>query len=276
MIVVAEGDLPLNRLVLGHLLARVPASEVALTAADPRAVDDIADLGVEVRPAHPDDPAAAARSFREGDLVLVSSRFGGTGLLNAALGADIARVVLVGKVAPGTTRMKWHHLHEGSVRRSGVPFTLLRKNVDSEDFAPAARLALRSGEFVSSFDGGVVAPAARTDYAEAAAVVLTDAGHEGRAYDITGPLGLKDLGIASVFSQIAGRDIALRQVPHADLATQLVKAGASADVAAQLETLYRDIGGDEWSTAADDLERLIGHRRLSLVEALTTALGKRA
>jgi NAD(P)H dehydrogenase (quinone) len=70
-----------------------------------------------------------------------------------------------------------HHLEhlaiEETIKQSGVPFTLLRDNLYSEALLPALRLASGTSELIWSAGDRLLAPAALTDYAEAAAIVLT-------------------------------------------------------------------------------------------------------
>lgn len=282
MIMVTRGSGPFGRLVVRHLMDRVGAAEIAVTAPDPEQAADLAELGVHVRPENFDDPEAAADVFADAGRVLIVSPPGrsGDGLpaqvafraVDAAAAAGATRIAYTGIVNASTTHHKWHLSVEGRIKGTGVPFTFLRNNLHSEELVPAVRLALRGDEFVCAFDGEHIAPAARTDYAEAAAIVLTDDGHANATYQLSGPIGLTALGIASVISEIAGREIPVREVRAADLVAELTRSGASDEVAAELAALYQDTRMGEWSVATETLEHLLGHRRIPLVDALRSAI----
>jgi NAD(P)H dehydrogenase (quinone) len=282
MIIVTRGSGPFGRLVVRHLMDRVPAGEIAVTAPEPEQAADLAELGVDVRREHLDDPVAAAEVFAGAGRVLIVSPPGpsGDGLpaavafraVDAAAAAGASRIAYTGIVNASTTHHKWHLSVEGRIKGTGVPFTFLRNNLHSEALLPAVQLALRGDELVCAFDGEVMAPAARTDYAEAAAVVLTEDGHADATYQLSGPLGLTSLGIASVISEIAGREIPVREVRSADLVAELKRSGASDEVAAELDALYEDTRMGEWSVATETLEHLLGHDRIPLVEALRSAI----
>ncbi len=282
MIVVTSGGSELGRLVVYHLLRRVPASRVTVTAAEPKEVEDLAELGVGVRPEDFTDPAVARRAFEGAERALIIAPPGrfGSGIpvaqaipcADAAIAAGVRHLAYTSVVNVAGTHHLLHHATEGHIRNAGVPFTFLRTNLQSEALLPALRLALSTGEFVCSFGGELVAPAARTDYAEAAAIVLTGNDHHGAALELTGPLGLKDLGVASAMSKAAGREIAVRAVAPEDLATELARAGATPDPVAELAGINNDIQLGEWSKAADTLETVLGHGRKPLAAALRTAL----
>jgi NAD(P)H dehydrogenase (quinone) len=282
MIVVTSGSSPLGRLVVRHLLKRLAPSEIAVTTPIPAEAGDLAELGIDVRPEN-FDPSAASLAFVDGDRVLIISRpgnFGSGAPLDSALSAATAAI------AAGVDHIAYtsiinvegtHHLThvtiEESLRDSDVPVTFLRNNLHSEALLPALQLALATDRFIWSAGDRLMAPAALTDYAEAAAIVLTNDRHKNQALQLSGPLGLTGLGVASAMSQIAGRDIPIREVDSSNLVAELTSSGATHEVAVELQDIYNDTNQDEWSTATQELEELLGHERISLVDALREASG---
>ena len=195
----------------------------------------------------------------------------------AAAAVDAAVAALAGHIAytsiinADMTHHLGHLAIEGTLKESGVPFTLLRNNLHSEALLPALRLAAGTGELVWSAGDQTIAPAALTDYAEAAAIVLTDDRPESRMLPLSGPLGLTALGVASAFSSVLEKEVRVREVNTADLNAVLTGAGASPEVAGELDSIYNDTSQGEWSIATQTLEELLGHDRVPLVEALKAA-----
>src|SRR5215207_3965438 len=220
MIVITNGTSPFGRLVVQHLLKHVPAGEIAVTTADTDAVADLGEMGIDVRP-EAFDPTLGAMAFGEGDRVLVVSRPGDTGsgapAANAAVAALAGHIAYTSIINADMTNHLGHLAIEGTLKESGVPFTLLRNNLHSEALLPALRLASGTGELIWSAGDQTIAPAALTDYAEAAAIVLTDHRPESRTLPLSGPLGLTALGVASAFSQVLGKEVRVRAVSAADL-----------------------------------------------------------
>lgn len=281
MIVITRGSSPLGRLVVRHLLKRVPPRRIAVTTPDPHDAADLAELGIDVRPESLRDPDTAERVFVDAEAAFIHTppgQFGdgvpGDDVIACASGAIAAGaeyLVYTSVINAAGTHHLRHLVAEQHIKDSGVAFTFLRNNLQSEALLPALRLALSSDEFVCSFRGGLIAPAARTDFAEAAAVVLSGGHHRGQALELSGPLGLNATGIASVISQIAGRPIRAREVAPETLVIELIRAGAPEAVAAELAEINNDTRMGEWERATQTLEDLIGHRRLPLFEALSAA-----
>src|SRR3954471_3528290 len=106
--------------------------------------------------------------------------------VDAAVAAGVQHIVYTSFVnaSPDATftLVRHHHATEQRIRESGVAFTFLRDSLYL-DF-----LELMAGEEGISrgpAGEGRVAPVARDDVADVAAVVLTEDGHEGQTYDLT-------------------------------------------------------------------------------------------
>ncbi|MDC7123826.1 NAD(P)H-binding protein, partial [Cellulomonas fimi] len=196
-IVVTGATGHLGRLVVEHLLERgVPAQDVVATG---RSVDRLADLaarGVRTTVADFDDPATLTAAFEGADVVLLvsGSEVGRrvaqhTRAIEAAAGAGVGRVVYTSAPHADTTPLPLaveHRATEEVLRASGLAWTILRNNWYSENYLPVLEQAAATGVVVSSTAGGGVASAPRADYAEAAAVVLSTDGHDGRVYELSG------------------------------------------------------------------------------------------
>ena len=84
---------------------------------------------------------------------------------------------------------------------------------------------------MTSAGEGRVASAARADYAEAAAVVLTEAGHEGQVYELAGDEAWTFDVLAEALAEVLGRDVELRQVSSEEHAAILEGVGLDAGTA---------------------------------------------
>jgi NAD(P)H dehydrogenase (quinone) len=246
-----------------------------VTTAEPDAAADLGAIRIDVRQVR-FDPTLDAMAFGAGDRVLVVSRLGDTGsgapagnaaaAVDAAVAAFADHIAYTGIINADMTHHLGHLAIEETIKQSGVPFTLLRDNLYSEALLQALGLASGTSELIWSAGDRLLAPAALTDYAEAA-IVLTDHQPESRTLQLSGPLGLTALGVASAFSQVLGEDIGVREVAAADLDVALTGAGASPEVAAELAAII-DTSLGEWSVATEALEELLGHDRISLVAVL--------
>ncbi|MTE14051.1 NAD(P)H-binding protein [Nocardia aurantiaca] len=136
-------------------------------------------------------------------------------LLLAAERAGVGRIVMISSahvlVEPLPAMGSWHHERENLVRASGIPYTILRPGgymSNALEWIPA----LRAGDPVLDPSGpGRFAPIDPADIAEVAARCLTEPGHTGAAYHLTGPESLTVADQVAILSRILDRDIKIRE-----------------------------------------------------------------
>jgi NAD(P)H dehydrogenase (quinone) len=279
-IVVTGATGHLGRLVVESLLDRgVPAGDVVATGRRVEALAELADRGVDVRGADYGDPSSLRAAFDGADrLLLVSgsevgrrveqhrnaitaAREAGVGLLayTSITRADTSRMLLAGE----------HRATEQALAGSGVPHVLLRNSWYLENYTAQLPTYLAHG-VTGATDGGRVSAAARADYAEAAAAVLTGAATAGAVYELGGePFTMTEL--AAAVSAATGRQVAYTDLPVEQYRQVLVGAGLPEPVAATLADSDRGIAEGELLVEGDDLARLIGRPPTSLRQALDTA-----
>jgi len=98
---------------------------------------------------------------------------------------------------------------------SGLTFTHLRPNWFMQLFATGSlQEQLRGGKLCFPADRARIAYIDARDIAAAAAVALTEAGHGGKAYTLTGPAALDHFEIARILSEAAGHAVIYE--PNAD------------------------------------------------------------
>jgi NAD(P)H dehydrogenase (quinone) len=272
MIVVSAATGQLGRLVVQHLLERVPATEVAVAVRNPDRAADLAERGVTVRHGDYDRPDGLRAAFDGADRLLfisgplgqgrvqqqvdvvAAARDAGVGQIayTSGLGADVVDEGVLGE----------HHATERAVLASGIPATLLRHPIYSDFFVhPGLHDAIDAGELTSSTGSWGLNTATRADLAEAAAIVLTGEGHAGRAYDFTGRLWTYPQ-LADVLTRVSGRTVAHREVAEDDGIVAVLGLGP----------VIRS-GGFEVQTP--DLEAVLGRPPAGLQDAVEAALAVR-
>ena len=100
--------------------------------------------------------------------------------------------------------------HEDVVRESGLAWTILRPSGFFQNFSEGmAQQRIRDeGVIVSATGDGAVALVDAGDIAAVAAEALTQAGHEGATYALTGPAAVTFAEVARVIGQVCGRQVA--------------------------------------------------------------------
>ena len=105
------------------------------------------------------------------------------------------------------------------------------------------------------------------DVAEVAAVALTEDGHEGKAYGLSGPEAVSYRDQAKRLFEAAGRDIEVEEIPIETLKRELVRAGVppwNAEGLKELFEVYASGGAQMVTSGVKDVAgpRAARHRRL--------------
>jgi NAD(P)H dehydrogenase (quinone) len=282
MFVVTAATGNLGRLVVEALLTRVPASEIAVIVRRPDAAADVAARGVEVRRGDYDAPETFASAFAAGDRVLLISGTDvgrrvdqHTAVADAAARAGVSLLAYTSVLGGDRSPLLLAHDHqrtEAAIRATGLPFVFLRNGWYYENYTQLLGVILQQGGMVGAAGDGRFSFATRRDYADAAAVVLTGAGHATDAYELAGDTGYTLAQLAAEISAQTGRAIPYTNLTPQQFKAVLVGAGwpaALADLGVDWEVcaangaLYDDAG---------ELRRLIGRPTTSLADAVREAL----
>jgi NAD(P)H dehydrogenase (quinone) len=281
-IVVTAATGHLGRLVIDELLERVPADQVVAVARNAAKAAPLAARGVEVRVADYNDPAALAKAFGAGDTVLLISGLEANrvaqhqAVIDAARAAGVERIaytsVLGGPEADFDLAAD-HITTEQAILDSGLPYTFLRNGWYHEVYTEQIAVQLEHGVIGSAGDGRI-GSASRRDYAAAAAVVLTGAGHEKTAYELNGDTAWTLTEYAAELSKQSGKDVAYNNVPAETHVGVLTGAGLPEPLARIFVDVDNAIERGRLAGRGSDLTRLIGRPTTPLPDAIATALQK--
>jgi uncharacterized protein YbjT (DUF2867 family) len=156
-------------------------------------------------------------------------------------------------------RFQRHHgAVEDYIRESGIAFTFLRPNLFMQSLLNFRGTILAQGVFYGAAGNAKVSLVDVRDVATIAALALTQPGHEGKTYQITGPESLTHAALASELSTATGRCIEYVDVSPEALSKSLHDFGMpswQADGLGEDYALYRR--GDAARVTTDVL-RLTG------------------
>jgi NAD(P)H dehydrogenase (quinone) len=279
-IVVTGATGHLGRLVVEALLDRgVPGGQIVATGRRTETLADLAERGVVVRRADFDDPASLREAFTGAErLLLVSGSEPGRRIeqhgnaIEAAKAAGVRHIAYTSIVRADTSSLLLAADHRGTeelLAASGVPHTLLRNAWYFENYTTRLPVYLEHG-IVGSVGAARISAAARADYAEAAAAVLTGEGHEGAIYELGGA-SFTMAELAEVVSTATGRTVTYTDLPVEQYAQVLVAAGLPEPVAAVFADGDRGAAAGELLVDGSDLEKLIERTPTSLADVVTAA-----
>ncbi len=106
------------------------------------------------------------------------------------------------------------------------------------------------------------------DIGRCIAAVLTNEGHIGKTYELTGPESLSHFDAAKLLSEVTGKTIVYPQPSHADYRNALAAAGAPAFIAEYMINVYSIIADNKVDFITNDVELLTGQKPTSLKEVL--------
>ena len=160
-----------------------------------------------------------------------------------------------------------HAQSEDYILSSGVPYTFLRPNGFMQNMVNynAPTINTQNAFYGSEGDGRVSHIDIR-DVAAVAVKALTEDGHVGNAYTLTGPEALTNTEIAQILSDDLGREIRFIDLPPAELKKALLAAGVperSAVALLDLQRLYRE---GKAATVTRDVEQILGRKPIRFAQ----------
>lgn len=228
----------LGRIVVEKLKERITADNIVALVRTPQKATG---LGVEVREFDYNRPERLADALAGIDkLLLISGNEIGkrfeqhSHVVDAAGKAGvklIAYTSLLRANASSLVLAEEHYLTEMAIEKSGIPFVILRHGWYTENYTDSLPGIIAGGALYGSSADGKTSPAAREDFAEAAAVVLTTEGHEGKTYELAGDEAFTMSDFAAEISRQTGKNIPYINLPVEEYASFLAKTGMPEGIA---------------------------------------------
>ncbi|WP_304451480.1 NAD-dependent epimerase/dehydratase family protein [Nocardiopsis sp. YSL2] len=171
-----------------------------------------------------------------------------------AAGRGATRMVLLsGRGEEGARRA------EEAVRAAFADLTVLRCAMFAQNFSEYILVdAVRAGTVALPVPDVPEPFVDLADVAEAAARALTEDGHAGRLYEMTGPRSLTFAEAGALMGEAAGHPVSYLTVTPADFVAESVRAGMPAEVAEGLTELFTEILDGRNAEPTDGVERALG------------------
>ena len=182
--------------------------------------------------------------------------------VEAARAADVRQVVKLSSIGadePTSARIiAAHRTVEAHIEASGLAWTHLRPHWVMQNELGQAEAIAAEGTFYAP-DVARISMVDARDVGAAAARVLTERGHEGRAYLLTGPQAIGYADVAATWEDVLGRDVAWTEVSLAQARDSMIEGGLP-DVLAggftEIMARYRE--GGVTASVSSDLRQLLG------------------
>jgi len=271
----------LGNRVIDELLQRVPASRIVAIARSTAKAEPLRAKGVEVRIADYDEPATLATALQGIDrLLLISANEVGKrfpqhrAVIDAAKAAGVSYLVytsLLNAPESDIPLAPEHVQTERYIAESGIEHTFLCNGWYHENYLMALDQVRQSGVLLTGAGSGRVSSAARDDFAEAAAIVISQDGHGGKAYELAGDEAWTQDVLAADLAAVIGSAVEVHNVGGEEYAAALKSAGVPAGTMEFLVALDEAIAGGALEDHSGDLSGLLGRPTTPLSEVLRAA-----
>ena len=208
---------------------------------------------------------AMLNSSADPAMVEVQSNF-----IAAAAKAGVRHVVKLSGIMPELdSPFRFARMHgeiEQRLEASGMAFTHLRAGEFMPSYFRQVPMILAKGALFLPMENQRIASVDIGDLAEIAAIVLTNPGHEGKIYPLTGPEALTMTEVAERLSAATGKTIKYINVPPQDVKKAQVAAGVPPYIADALAELFAERRKGKESQVWPIAQTLLGRRPTSFAE----------
>ncbi|MBP2473484.1 uncharacterized protein YbjT (DUF2867 family) [Crossiella equi] len=157
---------------------------------------------------------------------------------------------------------------EHAIRESGLPWTILRPVWFHQNFTedPLFDGMIRRGEALLATGEGLEPFIDADDIAEVAVVSLTEDGHDGQSYDLSGPGKLTFAQAVRAIGAELGRDITVTELAPAEHTGALVAQGVPREYAELITSLFGNIREGNEERLSDGVQRALGRAPRSFAD----------
>ena len=148
---------------------------------------------------------------------------------------------------------------EAIVQASGLEWTIVRASWFHQNFSEGAFIDMVLAGTITLPAGDIPEPFVDVDdIADVAFTALTEDGHNGEVYEVTGPRLMTFDDIAQDLSSAIGRKIAFQRVPHDAFVNGVAESGAPKDVVWMLDYLFATVLDGRNAHLTDGVQRALG------------------
>lgn len=184
-------------------------------------------------------------------------------VVDAAVAAGVRRIVKLSTIGARAGSplefFDWHGRSEEYLRASGLPATILQSSFYMSNLLASADVIRQTGKLLAPAGGAHIAMVDPRDVGAVAAVVLTEEGHDGDAYLLSGPEAVTYDDVARELSAATGREIEFVNVPDEAMRQAMLKQGAPDWMARNLVILFGMLRDGVSAKVTGTVRALTGH-----------------
>ena len=156
---------------------------------------------------------------------------------------------------------------ERIVQDAGIEWTVVRASWFNQNFSEGAFLDMVLAGAITLPAGDVPEPFIDADdIADVAVAALTEDGHTGQIYEVTGPRLLTFREAAAEIGRASGREVEYIQIPHEAFAAGIAESDAPDDIAWLLGYLFSTVLDGRNAYVCDGVQRALGREPRDFAE----------
>jgi NAD(P)H dehydrogenase (quinone) len=269
----------LGRLIVEKLKEKGLAENLVALVRTP---EKAADLGVETLEfdySKPENLVVALQGIDK--LILISGNELGqratqhANVIEAAKKVGVKGIIYTSLLHADTSSLSLapeHFATEKTLKASGLPYTIMRNGWYSENYTGSVAGAVAAGAFIGSAGDGKISSAARADFAEAIAAVVTGEGHQDKTYELAGDDSYTLAELAAEISKQTGKTIPYNNLPETAYADILKSFGLPEMFAEAIASWDTGASKGDLFDESHQLSKLIGRPTAPLAETVKIAL----
>ena len=260
-------------ILIPNLIAR--GATVRALVRDESKAQGLRDQGVEVVIGDLDKPETLDAAFSGVDKVFLATapnpnqvtqarnaiaaakRAGGPHIVRLSAGAFTT-------AAHSPSRVTSQHVEiDAELKASGLPYTLLKPHNFMQNTLMLAQTVASDGAVYMPMKEGKLGMIDVRDIVDVAAKVLTEDGHEGKTYALTGPASISYHDIAAGLSKALGKEVNYVDVPPEAAREAMVGMGLPEWIVGALNEYNKAFSEGSGDFTTNEFEKLTGHQARS-------------
>jgi uncharacterized protein YbjT (DUF2867 family) len=223
--------------------------------------------GIELAVGDLDDPASVSKALTGAEAIFLMQVGTGTEqtktMIAAAHDAAVPRIVLLSSAGARLLPLDANPMgaafaaREQILRESGLGVTYLRPSAFASN-AFAWRDSIRTGKVTDPTGDGVLSVMDPEDIARVAVAALTEDGHVGKGYLLTGPQALTAREQVATIAEVTGHPIDFQDVTPREFAQAAIQQGTPPEQAHLMERLNEVFRARRSVNITDDVENITG------------------
>ncbi len=246
-------------------------ADVRAMVRDESKAQGLKDAGVEVVVGDLDKPETLDAAFRGVDKVFLITPPNTNQVIQAANGIRAAKrcgnpfLVRLSagpfqEIPIALPRVSGQHAEiDVMLKASGLPYTIIAPHFFMQNTMMAAQTVASDGVVYMPFKDGKTGMIDVRDIMDVAVKVLTEDGHEGKTYDLTGPASISFHDVAAALSKALGKEVKYVDVPLEAGRDAMIGMGLSEWVGDAMTEYFQAFSAGYGDFSTPDVEKVTGH-----------------